>query len=335
VIEITALRSDFRRGKNMGSQSPTYAVGVIGFSRYERRVLRGVLGISEQRNPTFRPFEPQADACPHLVIVNADGPGALDSWNRFRRANAHRARFAPVFVSRNPEESPSPDPYVLHRPMAASELFAVLDQAVTEVHDYRPPDAPEPVDALVTLTPEDSTITGVHTTLVDMEIKHLTRHPAPQEHGSARPASTAVRALARPTTAVTALVIDGSLPARVQMRSALKTIAFLVDFADNGAQALEKVEKNRYSIVFLGASLPDQDAYELCQRLRGHPMQQRTPVVMMIGHATPAEREKCKLAGCDAYLEKPIRAAAFEQLVWQLVWEQGPSSEDATLRGHI
>src|SRR3984957_132351 len=116
-------------------------------------MLQRVVGLSEHRQPTFGPFNKERGGCPHVVVVNADQRSALEKWNDFRRANAHRASFAPIFVSRQPTDLPCPGAYVLYRPILTTQLFSVLDQVVTEVHGYRPASTVETEGGLVALTP--------------------------------------------------------------------------------------------------------------------------------------------------------------------------------------
>jgi hypothetical protein len=122
----------------MNNEISTYTIGVIGFERSERHALRRAIGLSESRQPSFRPFGKNGGGCPHLIMVDADRLDAIHAWNRFRRANAHRAGFSPIFVGRNLTDLPCPDPYVLQRPIPITSLFSVLYKAVTEVHGFRP-----------------------------------------------------------------------------------------------------------------------------------------------------------------------------------------------------
>lgn len=293
----------------MNDEFPTYTIGLIGFERSERRVLRRLVSVSEYRRPTYRPFDKHRGGCPHLVIVNADGPRALENWGRFRRANALRARFSPIFVSHEPTDLPCPGAYVLYRPILTTRLFSVLDQAVTEVHSYQPTPTVEPVDGLVALTQVEIERTLESST-------KLRTPPGPKPIADVRRTtrcnggSGRNRALAE----VTALVVDDSFPARVQLRGALSSIASRVDFAETGAGALQLIDRHAYSVVFLDMILPDENAYEICDRIKKHPLQQQAAVIMLTNSSSPADREMGMLAGFDNFLVKPIQRAVFEQL---------------------
>ena len=122
----------------MDSEISVYTVGVIGFEKDERRFLRRMLGLAPGCQPSFKPFNKFAGGCPHLVMVDAAAPGAMRSWHEFRRANAHRGSFAPIFVGGRLLPRQCPYLYMLHRPIQVKALFTVLERAVTEVHGFRP-----------------------------------------------------------------------------------------------------------------------------------------------------------------------------------------------------
>lgn len=288
----------------MNNEIATYTVGVIGFERAERRALRRVIGMAETRQPSFKPFDKAAGGCPQLILVDADRPSAMRSWNKFRRANAHRASFSPIFVGRDLADLPCPDPYVLQRPILTTRLFAVFDQAVTEVHGFRAPASI--LDGIVALTQNE--IDSLLETTTVLAASAAVIHPKPEEDSrTQRPAE------------ISALVVDDSLPVRVQMRGALSSIASRVDFADTGERALKLTDAHRYSVIFLDGTLPDEDAYELCGRIKKHPLQREAVVVMLTSSSSPADRVMGMLAGFDNYLVTPIQRASFNAMAADLV----------------
>jgi twitching motility two-component system response regulator PilG len=287
----------------MNAAIATYSVGVIGFERAERRDLRRVVGMSESRQPSFKPFDKGRDGFPHLIMVNADRPSAIGAWNKFRRANAHRGCFSPIFVGRNLTDLPCPDPYVLQRPILTTQLFAVFDQAVAEVHGFRP--AASVLDRIVALTQHEIDKTMETTTIL-----------AP---AAVTPVESTGSSLAQQAPEVSALVVDASLPVRVQMRRVLPSIASRVEFAETGERALELLDTHRYSLIFLDGTLPDEDAYEICGRIKRHPLHRDAVVVMLTCGASPADRVMGALAGFDNFLVKPVHPAMFNDLAAELV----------------
>ena len=297
----------------MDGESSTFTIGVIGFERAECRMLQQVVSLSEHRQPSFGPFNKERGGCPHVVVVNADQPSAIEKWNGYRRANAHRASFAPVFVSRQPTDLPCPDPYVLYRPILTTQLFSVLDKVVAEVHGYRPAATAETEGSLVALTPveKESTSRAPSVSHDVITIVPNERLSQPEENESPKPSSAAE---------AVALMVDEGLSARerLKMRDTLASIAPRVDFAESGAQALKLIDTYAYSVVFLDAMLPDDEAYEICARIKKHPQQQRATTVMLTGNASPAERVMGMLAGFDNFLAKPIRPEGISELAAEL-----------------
>ena len=288
----------------MNNENPPYTIGLIGFEISERRALRRVVDMAESRRPSFKPFDKDRGGCPHLVLVDADRLSAMRGWHRFRRANAHRASFSPIFVGRTLTDLPCPDPYVLQRPVLATRLFSVLDQAVAEVHGFRP--AASILDGVVAETRHDIDTTMETTTVL----------------GAAADASLAESGESSRTQRVpgiNALVVDDSLPVRVQMRGVLSSIASHVDFAATGKQALELIDAHRYSMIFIDGVLPDEHAFEICARIRKHPLQQDAAVVMLTSNPSPPDRVMGMLAGFDNYLTKPIQREMFDGLAATLM----------------
>ena len=289
----------------------TYTVATLGFEQRERHLLHKVLAISEHRSPEFKSYTRTGDAHPHVVLVNADIPEAMRNWEKYDRANRKKGRLAAVFLSRGPVAGTGK--YVLHRPILATRLFQLLEQVVTENHGYRSPLAIDADESMVVLAGDDppKNTSAAVAPLNEAAVAELARARA-----AAAPAQPlAGRPAARPPGGFVALVVDDSLPVRIQMKSALKSLATHVDFAETGEQGLEFIEKRPYSIVFLDIILPGKDGYEICRRIKKHPLQQRTPVVMLTGNSSPADRVKGRLAGCDTYLMKPVKQSVFEQLV--------------------
>jgi CheY-like chemotaxis protein len=288
----------------MNNDITTYTIGVVGFERSERHDLRRVISMTESRQPSFKPFDKARGGCPDLILVDADRPGAVRAWNSFRRANAHRASFSPIFIGGNPTRLPCPDPYVLPRPIETTSLFSVLDRAAAEVHGFHPPrSTPNEILSLtqyeVDTTLDTTAVLALSEAVIRVESAESTLTHRPPE--------------------INALVVDDSLPVRVQMRGMLSSIASRLDFATTAARALELTDTHRYSVIFLDGTLPDEDTYELCARIKKLPLQREAVVVMLSSGYSPAERVMGLLAGFDNYLVKPIQTAMFNELAAEIV----------------
>ncbi|WP_410810372.1 SpoIIE family protein phosphatase [Micromonospora sp. 067-2] len=103
----------------------------------------------------------------------------------------------------------------------------------------------------------------------------------------------------------TVLVVDDSHTKRYLLVSWLTRAGFTVIEAENGAEALARVEVERVDLVVLDVRLPDLSGYEVCERIKAaHPAM---PVIHASAHAVDvADRAQGLTRGADAYLTEPI-----------------------------
>jgi len=264
----------------------TFSVAILGFSEGEQRVLRSVFSLSSTRNPSFTSYAFSREVAADIVIVDADNPRAVNGWDAYRRVHAGTSQMPVVMMARKrPEE---PGAYFLPRPIMATRLLALLEQVANEALGYQP---------VLAIAPEEENTDTSLTDIRESKDKAVTEKAASGNGG------------------VSALVVDDSLPVRIQMKMALEKLAAHVDFAETGEDAFKLLEDNDYNLVFLDVILPGVDGYEICKAIKQDPKKSETPVIMLTSNSSPGDRVKGKLAGCDTYLIKPVRSSVFEEVV--------------------
>jgi two-component system cell cycle response regulator len=103
------------------------------------------------------------------------------------------------------------------------------------------------------------------------------------------------------------LVVDDSLAIRNYMRSLLEAGGFAVSMVESVEAALEAVEQKPIECVFMDVMMPGIDGYEGCRRIKAKMRGARAlPVIMLTSKSSPFDRIRGKMAGCDAYLTKPV-----------------------------
>jgi twitching motility two-component system response regulator PilG len=248
--------------------SKEFTVATLGFEEHERRMLKSILQMRENRTPSFKPFVFKEGITPHIVIIDADKPDALEGWQAYRRTQGEKsARVSVVFLFK--QEPVNKPKYHLCRPLITTQLLTLFEHVVAEEHGY----------------------------------------------AQSAPLANLAQPSAAPQEGMAALVVDDSLPVCIQMQTVLKKFASHVDFAETGAQACEFINSKRYNVIFVDVVLADMEGYGICQLIKRHPVNYKTPVIMLTSHSAPADRIKGKLAGCDTYLIKPVRQAVFEEVV--------------------
>lgn len=105
------------------------------------------------------------------------------------------------------------------------------------------------------------------------------------------------------------LVVDDCDIARRYLQVQLQRYGCRVALAASAEQALERLARQPAHIVFADVVMPGLDGLTLCQRLkaagRGAPT-----VALVSAHASQSDRVRAELAGCDAFLVKPLTGTA-------------------------
>ena len=277
-----------------------YDVATVGFSERERRVLRSMFSISKTRTPSFSSYIFDESKPADIVILDADNLRAINGWNAYLRAQADARDIPVVAVARHvPDELSG---YFLPRPVIASRLLALLERVSLDELNAAPTLAIAVDDSQDASAPETMVSAAMPLAMLDpLHASAATTWDA--AHGSASESSTRV------------LVVDDSLPVRVQMKLALKGLVDTVDFAESGEAANALLDINSYDVVFLDVILPGADGFEICRKIKALERSKNTPVIMLTSNSSPADRMKGRLAGCDDYLVKPVKPGVFERTV--------------------
>jgi two-component system sensor histidine kinase/response regulator len=101
------------------------------------------------------------------------------------------------------------------------------------------------------------------------------------------------------------LVEDNELNQEVAL-SLLAETRLIIDVADNGAIALDKLATTDYDLVLMDMQMPVMDGITATLEIRKQPRFANLPVVAMTANAMAADREHCLAAGMNDHLPKPI-----------------------------
>jgi CheY-like chemotaxis protein len=100
------------------------------------------------------------------------------------------------------------------------------------------------------------------------------------------------------------LVVDDMPDNRLLMQIYLKPFHLNVSQAKSGEEALEMIPKNSPDLTFLDIQMPGMDGYEVTRKLRAQGYSK--PIVALTAFAQQEEIKKCRDAGFDQVLTKPI-----------------------------
>ncbi len=102
------------------------------------------------------------------------------------------------------------------------------------------------------------------------------------------------------------LLVD-DIPINQQVASELLAgVGILVDLANNGTEAVQKVGQNHYDAVLMDIQMPIMDGYDAARAIRRDARFTQLPIIAMTAHAMSSDRDKALAAGMNDHLSKPI-----------------------------
>lgn len=83
-----------------------------------------------------------------------------------------------------------------------------------------------------------------------------------------------------------------------------------------------------FDLVFLDLQLPKKDGYAVLADIRSDPMYAATRVVALTANVTRKEVERCRGAGFDGFIGKPIDGRRFSELLRKILGGESVWMED-------
>ncbi len=132
--------------------------------------------------------------------------------------------------------------------------------------------------------------------------------------GHARAAGTAApsagEALADPAS-VRVLIVEDIDANRLVAEGFAKRIGVRYEAARNGQEAVDRILRGEtYNVVLMDCEMPVMDGLAATRAIREHEAQagaRRTPIVALTADAYPEHRLRCREAGMDDFVPKPLR----------------------------
>ncbi len=143
------------------------------------------------------------------------------------------------------------------------------------------------------------------------------------------------------TYSARALLVEDNKVNQSVARAALELFGLEPTIADNGLDALNLLQNNRFDIIFMDCQMPVMDGYTASARIREQERLagngRRIPIVAMTAHALDKDRKRCFQSGMDAYLPKPFTLEALGKCLaeWLPDRAQAMDLPSAVLSGGI
>ncbi|MGH7445846.1 MAG: response regulator transcription factor [Longimicrobiales bacterium] len=103
------------------------------------------------------------------------------------------------------------------------------------------------------------------------------------------------------------LIVDDDPNSRDIVQTFLESRGYQVATAEDGQEALAKLEELKPGLVLLDVMMPGMDGWEVARVIKNHPDFGRTRVVMLTARSDFSDKTEGLRAGADDYIVKPIR----------------------------
>ncbi len=112
------------------------------------------------------------------------------------------------------------------------------------------------------------------------------------------------------------LVVDDSPDNRSLLLNHLaREGVYRIVSAQNGKEAVEKIDRENVSLVLMDMEMPVMSGYEASSAIRNSRYGKDLPIIALTAHQGKEEVERCLGAGCTDYLPKPVRKKQLLEVV--------------------
>ena len=118
------------------------------------------------------------------------------------------------------------------------------------------------------------------------------------------------------------LLVEDNRANQMFMQVLFKQLHVEIDIANNGVEAVEKFQKNRYDIVLMDENMPLMNGIIATQKIIEYEkenMLAHTPIVALTANAIDGDRDRFIKAGMDEYLTKPLKKEKLFEVLSQFL----------------
>ena len=109
-----------------------------------------------------------------------------------------------------------------------------------------------------------------------------------------------------PVPGVAVLLVEDNLVNQRVAQKMLEKLGCQVTLAGHGGEAMERLAAERFDAVLMDCQMPHMDGFEATRRIRRMAGRGELPVIALTAAAFPEDLSRCREAGMDDHLSKPV-----------------------------
>lgn len=129
------------------------------------------------------------------------------------------------------------------------------------------------------------------------------------------------------------LIAEDSPTQLLQLRHVLETHGMSVTPALNGKEALALMEKRPPTMLITDIQMPEMDGYELCRRIKAHPLMANIPVILLTSLSDVRDIVSGLECGADNFIVKPYDEEFLMSRIHHILENQRLSREEPNANG--
>ena len=279
---------------------------LLGFSPFEKATFESFFKLVGRRDTLYKIVPEVAQA--QVLMVNSDNPTAVQ-WANASVSPPQKA----LFIG-------APDPSgkwpAAPRPIKLTTVLGLLDLLMMANKPVAQQSAP--IRAEASTMPEPVTAAVPVRSVPSAPIRSGSVRQGSGGKGNSDFTASSFLGLGSAPAPLTSaqqfddiLVVDDSDIALKFMRNRLTRYGFRAELVKSGEEALTRVATESYKFVFLDVMMEGLDGYQTCRAIKQRKYISAKPpiVVMLTSRGGSIDKIRGGLAGCDAYLTKPLNEA--------------------------
>ena len=104
------------------------------------------------------------------------------------------------------------------------------------------------------------------------------------------------------------LLADDSITIQKVVELVLAEEGFEIKAVNNGEEALAAIETFKPDVVLADIEMPKMNGYQLCEKLKAHPVTKNVPVILLSGAFEPLDEELARDVKADSFVIKPFES---------------------------